>query len=335
MVTLTTRTADEGSVTLADAAPAPRAAALMASRRRRGEARSYDFRRPTKLSRDHVRVLQNLLESFARQTATNLTQVLRTEVKVELGGIDQFAYDDYIAHLDNPVFMSVISFEPLRGRGLLTWSMDVAMAMIDLLLGGSGTAAQPQRPMTGMETRLAKYPVERVLYELGVALRPVVRLDFGLESFEYQPQLAQLAVSSETVVVSSFSLTLGDRETEATLMLPFAPFAPALHGATSPQLSAQALRERQQASDALSERLGAVPVEVNARFRPITVPSADLLGLAVGDVLLLRHPRDSPLEVTTNDVVFAHAVASNHRRRLAAEIVATPPSSTSTARDHQ
>jgi flagellar motor switch protein FliM len=78
-----------------------------------------------------------------------------------------------------------------------------------------------------------------------------------------------------------------------------------------------------------------VPVEVNARFRPITVPSADLLSLAVGDVLLLRHPRDSPLEVTTNDVVFAHAVASNHRRRLAAEIVATPPGSSSTTRDAQ
>ncbi|WP_243469619.1 flagellar motor switch protein FliM [Klenkia marina] len=322
-------------MTLADAVPASRGAALMASRRRRGEPRSYDFRRPTKLSRDHVRVLQNLLETFTRQTATNLTQALRTEVKMELGGIDQFAYDDYIAHLDNPVFMSVVTFEPLRGRGLMTWSMDIAMAMIDLLLGGSGAAEQPQRPMTGMETRLAKYPVERVLHELGTALRPIVRVDFGLEGFEYQPNLAQLAVSSETVVVCSFSLTLGERETEATLMLPFAPFAPALHGATSPQLSAHALRERQQAADALSDRLGAVPVEVNARFRPITVPSADLLSLAVGDVLLLRHPRDSPLEVTTNDVVFAHAVASNHRRRLAAEIVATPPGSTSTTRDAQ
>ncbi len=316
-------------MTLADAAPVPRGAALMAARRRRGEPRSYDFRRPTKLSRDHVRVLQNALELFARQCATNLTQVLRTEVKIELGGIDQFAYDDYVAHLDNPVFMTVLSFEPLQGRGLLTWSLDMAMAMIDQLLGGSGDSAQPQRPMTGMETRLTQYPVERVLHELAQALRPIVRIDFGLEGFEYNPHLAQLAVSSETVVVASFSLSLGERETEATIMLPFAPFAPALHDATSPQLSAQALRERKLASEALSQRLGAVPVEVNARFRPLTVPSADLLSLAVGDVLLLRHPRDSPLEVTTNDVVFAHAVASNHRRRLAAEIVTTPGPTTS------
>ena len=41
-------------------------------------------------------------------------------------------------------------------------------------------------------------------------------------------------------------------------------------------------------------------------------------------MLLLRHPPDAPLEVTTNDVTFAYAIASNHRRRLAAAIVPTP-----------
>lgn len=297
---------------------------MLASRRRRGEARSYDFRRPTKLSRDHVRVLQNALETFARQSSNHLTQVLRTEVKIELGGIDQWAYDDYIAHLGNPVFMTVLGFEPLQGRGLLTWSLDTAMAMIDQQLGGSSEAEQPQRPLTTMESRLLHHTVDQLLAELSTALEPIVRIELTIEAFEYNPQLAQLAVSSETVVVASFSLTLGARETEVTLMVPFSPFAPALHDATSPQLSATALEERRRARLALSARLGAVPVEVNARFRPLSVHSEDLLSLAVGDVLLLRHPRDSPLEVTTNDVVFAHAVASNHRRRLAAEIVATP-----------
>ena len=63
---------------------------------------------------------------------------------------------------------------------------------------------------------------------------------------------------------------------------------------------------------------------MSIRFTPLEVSSSDLLSLAIGDVLLLRHPRDSPLEVTTNDVTFACAIASNHRRRLAASIVPTP-----------
>ena len=44
-----------------------------------------------------------------------------------------------------------------------------------------------------------------------------------------------------------------------------------------------------------------------------------------------RHAQDSPLEVTTNDAVFAYAIASNHRRRLAAAIVPTPYAAKDTA----
>jgi flagellar motor switch protein FliM len=107
-------------------------------------------------------------------------------------------------------------------------------------------------------------------------------------------------------------------------MLPFSPFATALNNAASPQLSESAMRKRQKATEALVARLNLVPVDVSVRFAPLSVSSADLLSLAVGDVLLLRHPRDAPLEVTTNEVTFAYAIASNHRRRLAAAIVPTP-----------
>ena len=64
-------------------APAPAAPVAAPGRRprrrpwrrvsRRGEPRTYDFRRPTKLSREHVRVLQIAQEAFARQATTILT----------------------------------------------------------------------------------------------------------------------------------------------------------------------------------------------------------------------------------------------------------------------
>nr|WP_275585783.1 FliM/FliN family flagellar motor switch protein [Geodermatophilus sabuli] len=106
--------------------------------------------------------------------------------------------------------------------------------------------------------------------------------------------------------------------------MPFSSFAAALNNAASPQLSESAQAKRRRAAEALEQRLNLVPVDVSVRFTPLEVSSDDLLSLAVGDVLLLRHPQDAPLEVTTNDVTFAFAIASNHRRRLAAAIVPTP-----------
>jgi flagellar motor switch protein FliM len=296
----------------------------MGTRSRRGEPRTYDFRRPTKLSREHVRVMQIAQEAFARQATTILTTFLRTGARMELQSIEQFSYDDYVQTLPDPMFITTFTIEPLAGKGMLAYPLDIAMSVVDHMLGGSGTAAQPNRPMTGMETTITTHLLDRLLKEFAAALGTITELQPVMTGFEYNPQLAQAAAGSDTVMVATFAMAVGSREGEATLVLPFASFASALNNAASPQLSESALRKRKKATEALTARLNLVPVDVSVRFAPLSVSSADLLSLAVGDVLLLRHPRDSPLEVTTNDATFAYAIASNHRRRLAASIVPTP-----------
>jgi flagellar motor switch protein FliM len=304
-------------------APAP-AAPTPAPGRRRGTARTYDFRRPTKLSREHVRVLQIAQEAFARQATTILTTFLRAGARLELVGIEQFSYDDYVVTLPNPVYITTFSLEPMAGKGMIAYPLDIAMAIVDHMLGGSGNADQPSRPMTAMETTITNHLLDRLLDEFAVSFQTITEIQPALLGHEYNPQLAQAAAGSDTVMVATFTMSVGSREGEATLVLPFSSFAQTLNNAASPQLSDSALAKRKRAAEALTARLNLVPVDVSVRFAPLTVSSSDLLSLAVGDVLLLRHPPDAPLEVTTNDVTFAYAIASNHRRRLAAAIVPTP-----------
>jgi flagellar motor switch protein FliM len=322
-------------VTRPDSGPAARGAGPLSQplggRTRRSAPRTYDFRRPTKLSREHVRVLQIAQEAFARQSTTVLTSLLRTGARMELTGIEQFSYDDYLATLPEQVFIATFTLEPLAGKGMLAYPLDMAMASVDHMLGGSGKAEQPERPMTAMETTITLHLLTKLLEEFAGSFAHVATVQPELNSIEYNPQLAQAAAGSDTVMVASFEMQVGSREGKATLVLPFSSFAAALNNAASPQLSESALAKRRKATEALKARLDLVPVDVGVRFTPLQVSSADLITLAVGDVLLLRHPKDSPLEVTTNDVVFAYAIASNHRRRLAAAIVPTPVAAKDTA----
>jgi flagellar motor switch protein FliM len=322
-----------GDVTRPDSGPAPRGSGPqgLGGRRRGGEPRTYDFRRPTKLSREHVRVLQIAQEGFARQATGILTSMLRANARLELAGIEQFSYDDYLATLPTPIFAATFTIEPLAGKGMLAYPLDMAMATVDHMLGGSGRAEQPNRPMTAMESTITMHLLDKLLEEFANAFAPIAELQPELNSLEYNPQLAQAAAGSDTVMVASYEMTVGTREGEATLVLPFSSFATSLNKAASPQLSETALAKRRRATEALTERLNLVPVDVSVRFAPLQVSSADLLSLTVGDVLLLRHPRDAPLEVTTNDTTFAYAIASNHRRRLAAAIVPTPYAAKDTA----
>ena len=56
----------------------------------------YDFRRPNKFTREHVRALQIASETFARQFTTVLSTTLRTVSQVQAKGIHQLTYDEYI-----------------------------------------------------------------------------------------------------------------------------------------------------------------------------------------------------------------------------------------------
>src|SRR3954447_16276007 len=60
------------------------------------EPRPFDFRRPNKLNRDHLRNMQIVHETFARQFTTVLSSTLRTLASVSVTSIDQLTYDEYV-----------------------------------------------------------------------------------------------------------------------------------------------------------------------------------------------------------------------------------------------
>lgn len=299
----------------------------------RAEPRPYDFRRASKLSRKHLRSLQIVFETFARQWATLLTSSLRTLTQVNLLTVEELTYDEYIARLPNPTMVNVLSVEPLGGVGILELSMTSTMISVDRLLGGAGTGAQPERPLSEIEAGLIRHLVDRILGELRYAFEPIVRLEPAVGSVEYNPQFVQAAAAADIVIVASFDMRVGTDESTATLCLPFADLFPLVELALglTPAADADGNAPPEPEKYTIEERLQAVPIEVAVGFAPTLLTPGTLVNLAVGDVVSLRHAVNSPLLITAADVTFAHAMAGARGRRLACLVVDEPTGLTSTA----
>ncbi|NHC47110.1 flagellar motor switch protein FliM [Motilibacter sp. K478] len=298
-------------------------------RRSRGSGPvAYDFRRPTKLSREHVRTLQIVFETFSRQYTTLLTSTLRTVAQVNLVSIDQLTYDEYVSQLANPTHMAVLSVEPLPGAGVLEFSVGTAMACVDHLLGGPGAESQPERALSEIEATLLRGLLDRVLGELRYAFEGVLRLEPTITGIEYNPQFAQVASASDMVLVASFDMKVGAVETVATVCLPFNPTLAALDAASGAHTTGERERlAREEAARRVRDRLQDVPVEVAVRFAGTAARPRDLVNLQVGDVLPLKHNTGDPLTVTAADIVFAHAVPGAAGKRLAVLVVESPENS--------
>src|SRR5919199_2059982 len=98
----------------------------------------YDFRRPDRFSKEHLRAIQNIHETFARVTASSLSSYLRSTTTVSLSSIEQVVYDEYVHQLDNPTLVNLVELQPLAGRIVVEMNMTLGLAMLDRMMGGPG-----------------------------------------------------------------------------------------------------------------------------------------------------------------------------------------------------
>jgi flagellar motor switch protein FliM len=278
---------------------------------------TYDFRRPNKFSREYVRALQIVGETFARQFSTVLGTTLRSISHVTLRSVEQQTYDDYVRSLPNPSYLAVLSLAPLTTAGLFHLELGVATAMIERLLGGNGMTAPPKRPLTEIEESLVRGVMERSLRELEYAFESLVALESHVVQQESNPQFAQIAAPSDMAVVMTLDVKVGEQVGSGSICIPFPALQPVLEAFASSSMfvdrdpSAQAEFARR-----LELALLDVPMRVKVKFDPVSLRSGDIVGLEVGDVVPLHHPVERPLTMTIGNVDAFRVVAGRRGKRL-------------------
>ena len=269
-----------------------------------------------------MRAFQIVHETFARQLSTVLATTLRAGASSAFGNVEQLTYDEYVRSLPNPSYMVILSLNPLPGAALLQFPLPITFAAIDRLLGGTGDAASPKRPLTEIEQNLMRSVVDRALRELEYAYETLVRVEAEIVQQEFNPQFAQIAAPSDMVLVVSFEMRIGEKRGNATICVPFTTMAPVLES-----LASQTLFQDQRGEDPvlwqqrLESALYTVPVETCVRFDAVGLTSDEIVALQVGDIVPLDHPVDHPLSVTVDGVRCYEGVSGRRGKRLATLIV--------------
>lgn len=290
---------------------------------------SFDFRRPNTFSREHVRALSIVHESFARQLGTVLSTSLRAVSQVNVASVDQVPYDDYIGSSPNPSLLAVVSLEPLSGAGILQVPLPLAMSVLDRLLGGSGTGPYPARALTDIEEGLITEILDRCLSQLASAFESLVAIEPVIVQLESNPQFAQIAAPSDMVVAVVFDTRIGGQEGQLSLCIPFASLQPRLEAIAGHSLAGdRRFGDSRGAAEAMARVMADVPVDVTVRFQPVALPSSEVAGLRVGDVVPLGHATDQPLSVLASGIPLLAAVPGRKRKRLACRIVDPQPGGT-------
>jgi flagellar motor switch protein FliM len=253
--------------------------------------RRYDFRRPERFSKEQMRALRLIHETWARQISVSLSGTLRTSVEVTLADLDQDAYTTLVNHVPDQGVYLIIGLPPLPGHVLLHLGFDLAMIIVDRMMGGPGTVWKVQRGLSDLEVELLKRLADKLLMELQgawaatVAVRP--RLDEIATTL-----LAPIALPSDAVIWMTFEVRVKGATTGMVMGLPYAVLKPiasrlspyAWLANTESGLDAQQAAHRQDVAQALASVT--LPISVVLGSTELTVEELTLL--QPGDILPLR-----------------------------------------------
>lgn len=267
------------------------------------KVKPYDFRRPSKFSKDQLRTLEMLHESFSRSLSLYLSSGLRTVVHCSIAGADQLPYGEYIQSVPIPSFIVVYTMESLNGTALLEIGNNIIFSMVDRLLGGPGRGIKKNRELTDIEMSIIEDIVDRILELLGEAWSSIISTSPVRSGIETNPQFIQQIVPlSSVVALISFSIQIGDSASGfMNLCIPSEMLEAILPKLSARQWFSRRGSRQEEIIQRLKSKLENIEVPIVVELGTAEITFEELLNLKVGDIIKLDKLVMDPLLVKVGD----------------------------------
>ena len=214
----------------------------------------YDFKRPDKFSKDQIRTLYMLHESFARMLNTYMSSHLRTLVNVDVASVEQLTYQEFVQSIANPSVITILGVPPLKGNIIFEISSEIAFAYIDRVFGGDGSTDMKMRVLTEIEDAVMRRFVDNAMERFKEAWSNVTEMNPALEATESNPQFTQIVPPNDMVVIVTLHTKLGEVEGFMNICIPYLVLEPIMSKLTTTFWVAASVAKDEQKGQAESIR---------------------------------------------------------------------------------
>lgn len=267
------------------------------------EVKSYDFARPSKFSKEHLRTLEIIFEHYGRLLYTNLPAYLRKNVQVEVMNAEAVAYSEFSNALSNPVLLGIVNFSPLQGNIIIELGTNLGYAIIDRMLGGEGNSLDKKRDFSEIELLI----VERIMNISVDLLREpwqnVVALSPRLERIETNLQFAQIISPQEMIAIVTISMRIGDVDGLMNVCLPFITLEEVMDKLnTKYWFSAMERKDENSYEEAIESLISRSKIPIRAVLGNSTISVNDFVNLQKGDIIKLDSGIEKELEIYVGNI---------------------------------
>lgn len=260
------------------------------------QVKEYDFRSPKKFTKEKMRALETIFESYARLLSSYLTGLLRLYCKVSLVSIEEQRYFEYNNALPDYVMMGLLDLgidnEDIdEFTTLLQLSNSLTFVLIDRLLGGRGESAELDRDFTELESSV----IGKVLTDMAGMLKEpwenYIELNPKVTQLETNSRVISTVGYDDTMIIVALEVTINEIKSIISVCVPalnldeiMMKFVTRAHKSTRKIHDAHKEEERR---DTIMNTLNQSSLTIRAVLDETQLQLSDILHLQVDDIIPL------------------------------------------------
>lgn len=267
------------------------------------QVKYYDFARPAKFSKEHLRTMEIIFEHYGRLLSTNLPVYLRKNIQVEVMNSEAVTYSEFSNALSNPVILGIVNFAPMPGNIIVELASNLGYAMVDRMLGGAGVPLERTRDFSEIELLIIERIMNVCINLLREPWENVTDIHPRLERIETNSQFAQIISPSEMIAIITINLKIGDVEGLMNICLPYMTLEDVMDKLnTKYWYSSMQERDEKEYTEAIEAMISKAPVPVKAVLGNSSISVNDFINLQVGDIIRLDTKVEQELDVYVGNI---------------------------------
>ena len=283
------------------------------------QVKNYDFSRPAKFSKEHLRTLGMIFEHYGRLLSTNLPVYLRKSVQVSVASSETVTFAEFSNALSNPVLLTIVNFSPMQGSIIMELTSGLGYAIIDRMLGGKGETLEKTREFSEIEMSIIERNMVICMQLLREPWKNVTEINPFLERIETNPQFAQIISPNDMVAL--VTIKIGDVEGLMNVCLPFFTLESVMDRLnTKFWYSNLQKMDEEDYEQFLEVMVRKVDVPVKAVLGKSVITVNDFVNIQVGDIIRLDSKVDDELDVYVGNIKKFTAVPGASKEAYAVRV---------------
>ena len=297
----------------------------------KAKVKEYDFASPRKFTKDQLKSLNNLYETFSRVVASYFTGILREVCEVSVMQIEEQRYFEFSNALPDNTLVGMVDFQPEEqhyDETILMLELDSTFGylLIERLMGSVGDAVFPGRDYTDVELAVLEMILDRVTVYLKEAWSNYLPIQTSLRGIETNGRMIQAFAPQDVVVIITMEIGSGGHNFTSNICMP-AENLDAVIASFSSRFARAAKQqdpERDKAKkDMVLDYLKQSDLMVEAVLDQCQMTFGDVMELQVNDVIALNKRIDSDICVTVDGIPWYNARLGESKANKAVKLIDT------------